>query len=152
MTIKQKIEDNITIDSNECWIWLRFKDRDGYGRIKVNGKRQAIHRLSYETYVGPIPEGLQLDHLCRVRHCINPDHLEPVTNAENSRRGNTGKVNNHQAIKTHCPQGHEYNEENTYRWKNQRCCRTCRRIKAYYHRTKKLKCIQNNAGLTLGEQ
>ena len=125
MTIKQRIEDNITIDSNGCWVWLKCKDRDGYGKIKFNGKMQYTHRLSYETYVGPIPEGLQLDHLCRVRHCINPDHLEPVTNAENSRRGNTGK---HQATKTHCPQGHEYTEKNIYRWKNQRCCRACRRI------------------------
>lgn len=71
-----------------CWIWQRFIDRDGYARANVRGPGSNMaHRQYYEREKGPIPDGLHLDHLCRVRCCVNPDHLEPVTNAENQRRG-----------------------------------------------------------------
>ena len=132
LPIKQRLEDNIEIDSNGCWLWLKCKDRGGYGQIWFNGKRRLTHRISYELYVGPIPEGLQIDHLCRVRACCNPLHLEPVTSAENNRRGEP-------ANRTHCPQGHEYSEENTYIYENTRNCRVCQRIRclAHYHRKNK---------------
>lgn len=79
-------------DPVECWPWTGLKDRDGYGRFRVNAQQKAfgVHRWAYMSLRGPIPEGLVIDHLCRVRHCVNPDHLEAVTNAENVRRGRAG--------------------------------------------------------------
>lgn len=97
-----------------CWEWTRGKCSSGYGSIRVKDKKHRVHRLFYETCFGPVPKGLQLDHLCRNRWCCNPDHMEAVTQQENIRRGLTGKLNNHNARKTRCPRGHEYTEENTY--------------------------------------
>ncbi len=71
----------------ECWIWVARLNRNGYGRLHEEGSERMAHRLSYEAHVGPIPEGLLLDHLCRVRCCVNPRHLEPVTHSENTLRG-----------------------------------------------------------------
>jgi hypothetical protein len=98
----------------------------GYGVLStVDGNRYA-HRLAYELLVGPIPEGLHIDHLCRRPECVNPAHLEPVTNVENIRRGNAGLF---QASKTHCKQGHPYDEKNTLiRRSGGRACRECHRI------------------------
>jgi hypothetical protein len=71
----------------ECWVWVGRLNRNGYGRVALGGREPMAHRASYEAHVGPIPEGLVLDHLCRVRCCINPRHLEPVTVQENTLRG-----------------------------------------------------------------
>jgi hypothetical protein len=68
--------------ADECWLWTARKNYKGYGMFRLGSRVPYAHRVAYEHYVGPIPEGLQLDHICRVRHCVNPDHLEPVTNAE----------------------------------------------------------------------
>ena len=76
--------------TDTCWLWTSAKNIDGYGIFRINGKNILSHRLSYELYIGKIPEGLQIDHLCRVRDCVNPDHLDPVTQAENIRRGLSG--------------------------------------------------------------
>lgn len=95
--------------TDSCWNWIGSKRRRGYGRLKVNGKTFAAHRYSYELNVGPIPEGLHLDHLCKNTSCVNPDHLEPVTCAENIRRGETGKW---QQPWTACSKGHELTDDN----------------------------------------
>ncbi len=71
----------------ECWVWVARLNRNGYGRLHHGGCERMAHRLSYEVHVGPIPDGLLLDHLCRVRCCVNPAHLEPVTHRENTLRG-----------------------------------------------------------------
>ena len=112
-----------------CWLWTGFLHKSGYGRIAVSHSiSRFAHRVSYETFKCEIPDGLELDHLCRVRCCINPDHLEPVTHQINALRGETGEVM--AALnrdKTHCPQGHEYTPENTYI--PRRGGRNCRRCK-----------------------
>lgn len=110
-----------------CWEWIRALKSGGYGQLTVNKVAIAAHRLSYMIFVGPIPEGLVLDHLCRVRHCVNPKHLEPVTVKENTNRGIQAERSGcHQRAKTHCPQGHPYADENLYVQGGARVCRTCK--------------------------
>lgn len=115
-----------------CWLWVAgLGGRWGYGNF-WNGKRNVqAHRWSYERWKGPIPDGLQIDHLCRVHCCVNPDHLEAVTCRENIMRGNLPKMMaDKQRSITHCANGHEYTEENTYIYgDNYRKCRICRREK-----------------------
>ena len=110
-----------------CWLWIGHVDEKlGYGRFVVEGRRRVAHLVSYEALVGPVPAGLQLDHLCRVRSCVNPAHLEPVTQAVNIFRGEGISAIN--SRKTHCARGHAFSSENTVlkRGGKQRCCRTCR--------------------------
>jgi hypothetical protein len=91
-----------------CWLWLGHTN-GGYGRLKITGKSVYAHRAVYEQVVGPIPAGLDLDHKCRTRSCVNPDHLEPVTRQVNCQRGVLGETSRkRQLAKTHCPSGHEY--------------------------------------------
>lgn len=110
-----------------CWLWVAFKMKSGYGKFYSGGDRTRAktllaHRAAYEFAKGSIPVGMDLDHTCRVRHCVNPDHLEPVTRKENLRRG----INWKREL-THCKRGHELSEENTYLYGgNRRDCRTCR--------------------------
>lgn len=109
-----------------CWE-CQGKLSSGYARMGWAGRIQVAHRVVYTLLVGPIPDGLTLDHLCRVRHCVNPAHLEPVTRGTNVLRGIGPAALN--AVKTHCPAGHEYNEVNTYIDSlGQRTCRSCHRV------------------------
>jgi HNH endonuclease len=108
-----------------CWEWTAAKTV-GYGRFADKGRTLLAHRVAYELLIGPIPEGLQIDHLCRNPSCVNPAHLEPVTSRENLLRGVGEPARN--AAKTHCPQGHEYSPENTYAYRGMRMCVECRRI------------------------
>lgn len=112
-----------------CWVWTRRVNRKGYGSFSYMGKERPVHRVSYELFVGPIPEGLQLDHLCRVRACVNPAHLEPVTCRENLMRGETLAAR--QAGMTSCHRGHPFTPENTYirPSSNIRECRACWRMR-----------------------
>jgi len=128
-----------------CWIWTGMLHRLGYGRLNIRDPRSPrgwrityAHRYSYERFIGPIPEGLELDHKCRMRCCINPDHLEPVTHMENVRRGRVGEVASARARAiTHCPAGHEYAGENLYtRANGNRECRACIRRRAAIRRSK----------------
>lgn len=117
--------------TDACWLWTGRLDTHGYGEVRTGGMKRRrfhrAHRVAYELLVGPIPDGLVIDHLCRVRNCVNPEHLEPVTNAENIRRGETGRARGaQQRAKTHCAQGHPYDETNTYhRPQGGRDCRLC---------------------------
>lgn len=117
-----------------CWEWTASIGKTGgYGKYTIpfrdgSGKSKHVyaHRYAYEILVGPVPDGMDLDHLCRIRKCVNPDHLEPVSRRENLRRG-IGLVAANMG-KTHCDHGHEFNEENTHRTaQGYRQCKVCRR-------------------------
>lgn len=104
----------------------------GYATLKVDGRRRRAHRLAYEWFVGPIPEGMVLDHLCRVRHCVNPAHLEPVSDVENRRRGKSAP------LETHCNQGHELGSGDVYvDSRGKRVCRPCERVRGARKRAKR---------------
>ena len=111
-------------DLGKCWLWIGRCNDDGYGLISVEYDMQRAHRVSYEMAMGPIPGGFDIDHLCRVRSCVNPAHLEPVTRQTNLLRGFT--IPAYHAQKTHCPRGHPYSGCNLYIGKDgSRRCRTC---------------------------
>lgn len=123
---------NMMHRENTCWVWDGAVTKDGYGKTFIMiGKYQKnilAHRLSYQVFVGDIPEGLTLDHLCRVKSCINPDHLQPVTMAENLLRAKTIPTTIN-ANKTHCKNGHPFDDENTIHYinkKNGRPARGCK--------------------------
>lgn len=127
------------IDRQEdgCWLWRGCILSTGYGQAWIDGQRDNAHRIAYELLVGPISEGLTIDHLCRVRHCVNPDHLEPVTMRENLLRGESPAA--HHARKTHCAEGHPLAGENLrVDRRGWRICVTCdrRRKLESYHRCK----------------
>jgi hypothetical protein len=109
-----------------CWFWIGASSQLGYGRLWVNGKWPQAHRLAYEWFVGPIPPGLVLDHLCRQPACVNPAHLEPGTQRENLARGIGAQViRAMRQAQPHCKRGHEFNEVNTYEYRGRRVCRIC---------------------------
>jgi hypothetical protein len=109
-----------------CWLWTGGLNRKRYGMFWLAGTHTPAHRYAYELLIGPIPEGLQIDHLCRNPPCVNPHHLEPVTPRENTLRGEGLAA--HQSRLTHCSRGHEFTSENTVRWGNHRKCRICTKI------------------------
>jgi hypothetical protein len=112
--------------TGDCIIWPGSRYSTGYGRVWRDGRMQSAHRAAYQDAYGPIPEGLVLDHLCRVRLCVNPDHLEPVTHRVNILRGVGASARN--VVKTHCPRGHAFTTENTYlNPRGFRVCRECHR-------------------------
>lgn len=108
------------IVTDSCWLWTAKLSADGYPRFWDGqvGQFFQAHRWLWEQMVGPIDDGLQLDHLCRTRNCVRPSHLEPVTPGENSRRATS--------LITQCPQGHGYDEKNTYLDNGKRACRACK--------------------------
>jgi len=108
------------------WIWTRRANSSGYGTLTVDGRSVMVHRLVYELLVGPIPERWTIDHLCRIRLCCNPEHLEPVTYDENVRRA-LAAYKARMDARTHCVHGHPWDEVNTYvNGSGSRQCRQCR--------------------------
>jgi len=139
--VLDRLADKFTVGDG-CWQW-RVLNSEGYGTFRVDGAKKKAHRVLYELMVGPIPEGLDLDHLCRNRGCVRPDHLEPVTRGENQRRGvpyRTPRDCNPWGRRvTHCPRGHEYTPENIRGGQgNRRSCLICHRERmAEYRRVKR---------------
>jgi hypothetical protein len=118
-----------------CWQWIgKIHHQNGYGRFCVKKRQFQAHRWLYENLRGSVPINLDLDHLCRRRDCVNPDHVEPVSRRENLLRGNTIPAKH--AAKTHCPQGHPYDSENTYLYRGLRYCRICRDAHRLKHKLK----------------
>lgn len=118
------------IDDNGCWLWQGSIGTHGYGSYQG----LYVHRVSYEHYVGPIPDGLQIDHLCKVTRCLNPEHLEPVTNRENIHRGDSPSI---LIVRTgRCAAGHEMTPENAYIRidGHGRQCKTCNRLRQRRYR------------------
>lgn len=112
---------------NNCWIWTSSRVNGGYGHFKFDGRMVLSHRFSYELFNNIIPTGIVLDHLCRNPACVNPEHLDPVTQKENIHRGIGIGIDHPNTNKTHCPKKHEYTEENTYfNSRGSRECRICK--------------------------
>jgi hypothetical protein len=135
---------SVSVQPNSCWHWTGKPNDGGYGRFSIDGRRYRAHRVSYQHFTGPIPDGMEIDHLCHNRdlscagggscihrRCVNPEHLEATTHRINMLRGHTVAAAN--ALKTRCPQGHELTPENTYWHDGTRHCRSCRseQIKAW---------------------
>jgi hypothetical protein len=120
MTIEERLWSKVD-KTGECWLWTGPLHPLGYARIQVDGERVYVHRYSYELAKGPIPYGLTIDHLCRVRHCVKPNHLEAVTLAENLRRSPT-QVTTVNARKDRCIRGHKFSGRDKRGW---RVCNQC---------------------------
>lgn len=115
------------IGGEDCWEWHGTRDAAGYGVIRVGDRILRAHRVVYEAAVAQIPDLLVLDHLCENKGCVNPDHLEPVTHGENTRRA--------AAKRDHCVHGHTYTDENTgHKPDGSRRCRACGRAAAKRYR------------------
>jgi hypothetical protein len=132
-----RIPSKIDFTQGDCWQWTAYCTKEGYGRISVNNESTLAHRVIYEELVGQIPEGLELDHLCRNRSCVNPAHLEPVTHLINVRRGEARPP-----IRAHtdvCVRGHLKTPENTriVPGTDKRECRKCRVIYQQEYRKRK---------------
>lgn len=123
--------DTLAAGLGRCWLWTQPLNGDGYGHFHLNGREVPAHCASFVLFVGSIPNGLEIDHLCRLRHCVNPKHLEAVPHRENVQRGGN-------TVKAHCIHGHPYDESNTrvdrlgYRY-----CKACARVATRKYRTKR---------------
>lgn len=125
-----------------CWLWTGVLSTTGYGQIGAHSERDGkwrprnAYRFAFEILVGAVPVGLELDHLCRVRSCVNPGHMEPVTHAENMARVPWGAAQI-QLAKTHCPSGHPYSGSNLVVEPGARRCLTCLRNQQEFYRWRK---------------
>ena len=132
--LPQRFWDKVQVTEQDCWAWTAFRARNGYGQYTVNARRNQAHRVAYSVLVGPIPDGLHIDHLCRVRECVNPAHLEAVTQQENNRRAG-GPEGYRQAV---CRRGHRFSDEDAYiDPRGRRQCGACRKIRNAEYRARK---------------
>ena len=122
-----RIKSNVIVDLRGCWLWLGSLDGRGYGRVKVRGRLRKAHVAAFVEVRGEPPPDTVLDHLCRTRHCCNPEHLEPVPGVVNTRRG--ASLTNAKRAQTHCVRGHELVGENVYERRDRPGCRECRACK-----------------------
>jgi hypothetical protein len=130
--IEERFWEKIVVAPSGCWLWQGAKNRTGYGQLWRDGGLVVAHRVSYELFIGLVPGGLELDHLCRTPACVNPLHVEPVTHRENMLRGENPV--SRAAKATHCPQGHGYTMDNTYVTPlGHRRCMACQRERARSH-------------------
>jgi HNH endonuclease len=137
MTLADRLFGRVLIDqASGCWLWTGARSAAGYGQMRVDGRTLYVHRLAWEMLRGPISPGLVLDHLCRIHNCMNPGHLEPVSQRVNILRGTSKAVTN--AAKAVCDNGNEFSGENTYVRKDSggRQCRVCGRERRQNHRDK----------------
>lgn len=125
VAIEQRFMNKVKV-TDGCWYWLGWKSAAGYGHFRFLGKDRLAHRFAYEHFKGPIPDGLELDHLCQNPQCVNPEHLEAVTHQENLQRGNTFQARN--ARKKYCVRGHLLAGANCYFYRGKRICKACRQI------------------------
>lgn len=131
--------------TGDCWLWTGTRNQKGYGRAELGGRRTGAHRVAWLRSGRDIPEGMQLDHLCRNRACVNPGHLEVVNNRTNVLRGHTLPALNIQ--KTHCVNGHAYSVENTrYRKDGSRLCRVCVAARWQSWRSRRLAALRDQRG------
>lgn len=129
MSVLQRLLSKAVIDPGGCWVFTGAIANNGYGRIGIGPTVKQAHRVAYELLVGPVPEGLDLDHLCRVRACINPTHLEPVTRLENVRRGTRWTV-----LPQACKRGHPFTADNVMNNHGNRQCKTCHNARSEQRR------------------
>ena len=140
-TVRERFEEKYVPEPNSgCWLWIANTSPQGYGLLShpITRKNIPAHRVSYELYKNIIPEGLEIDHLCRVRCCVNPNHLEAVTHKENSRRGICAETHRKNSLlRTHCKKGHPYSVENLFfnSTTGARGCLACRKINEKRWRT-----------------
>lgn len=144
----QRFFDKV-VKTESCWIWSGHITDSGYGQFRYMGKTHRAHRVSYILKHGSIDDSLVIDHLCKNKKCVNPEHLDLVTQKENVSRGLSGKVNNAQSRKTHCPEGHEYSRKtkNGYR-----VCGVCRSRQTMQSRKLKMGLQNNPHGDTMGKE
>ena len=129
-TTRERLEYHREVDENGCWVWPGAKQPNGYGRITVGGRARFVHRVAYVEFVGPIPDGLVVDHVCRNRACFNPEHLRCCTQGENTLAPWSQSPAALCARQTACKRGHDFTPENTRITGNgKRQCKTCARAR-----------------------
>lgn len=134
--LPERLSSKIAIeDESGCWLWLASL-RDGYGQVRSGSTVRSAHVVVYELLVGAVDVGMELDHLCRVRHCVNPVHLEQVVHRTNVLRGDAAAASN--ARKTHCVRGHELIDANVYVYGRHRTCKQCLRVRNAMYRSAKV--------------
>lgn len=137
-TSRELFMARVTIDDNGCWLWTGAIQNSGYGMLGRGGQKYLAHRFAYTMLVGEIPDGMDIDHKCRVRRCCNPDHLEPVTRHENIMRGAGPALNSQRCRSAEtCKRGHAFTAENTRRRKGWRICLQCERDRGKTWRQKR---------------
>lgn len=115
----------VAVRDTGCWEWTGTINDNGYGVLKIDGRQWRAHRASYAIHNGEVPDDLFICHHCDNRKCVRPDHLYAGTPLQNM-QDKVSRGRHHALLRTHCPRGHEYTEENTYRWRTHRNCRACR--------------------------